>query len=276
MKHYMLIMSFLTLFITLQVRGQEQGIKPPQNLQPQKLPAAGLNSVSPDSLVQKGNAYYLKGNYDEAISAYKSVLNQGYEAVGLYYNLGNAYYKLHDIPHAILYYERARLLDPTDEDVNFNLAKARTYVVDKLDVVPEFIIYRWFRTAINIMPSNSWAVISLVAFILLMVLLLVYFFTGSIILKRLSFWTSLFFLLIAVVTFTFSYKRKQFMVNNNGAVIMAPTVTVKGSPNDSGTNLFILHEGTTVNVTDSLGNWNEIKISNGNQGWIQKSDLERI
>ena len=72
------------------------------------------------------------------------------------------------------------------------------------------------------------------------------------------------------------YKRKQFMLNNNGAVIMSPTVTVKGSPNDSGTNLFILHEGTTVNVTDSLGDWNEIKIRNGNQGWILKSDLERI
>lgn len=276
MKHYMLIMSFLMLITGLQVSGQDQEIKPPQNLTQQQLPAAGLNSVNPDSLIQTGNSNYIKGDYDAAITAYKSVLNRGYEDWELYYNLGNAYYKLHDIPHAILFYERARLLDPTNEDNNFNLAKARTYVVDKIDVVPEFIIYKWFRTAVNILSSNSWAAISLGTFIVLMVLLLVYFFTGSIALKRLSFWASLFFLLIAVVAFTFSYKRKQFMVNNNGAVIMAPTVTVKGSPNDSGTNLFILHEGTTVNVTDSLGDWYEIKISNGNQGWIQKSDMERI
>lgn len=275
MKRYIIIFSFLTIAFQLFAAEQEPGIKQ-QNLPVQKLPVSGLNSINPDSLISHGNADYMKGNYDAAIKAYKSVIDRGYEAAELYYNLGNAYFKLHNIPHSILNYERAKLLDPTNEDIDFNLQKARTYVVDKIDAVPEFIIYKWFRTMINMLPSNSWAIISFFTFVVLLLFLLLYFFTRSIAMKRFSFWISILFLVIFLVTFSFSYKRKQFMLNNNGAVIMSPTVTVKGSPNDSGTNLFILHEGTTVNVTDSLGDWNEIKIRNGNQGWILKSDLERI
>jgi tetratricopeptide (TPR) repeat protein len=274
MKHIITI-SLLMIAFQLFAVDQEPGMKQ-QDLPVQKLPVTGLNSENPDSLIKHGNTDYMQGNYDAAIKAYKSVIDQGYEAAELYYNLGNAYFKLHDIPHAILNYERARILDPTNEDINFNLEKARTYVVDKIDAVPEFIIYKWFRTLINMTTSNSWAIIGFVAFVVLLLFLLIYFFTRNITMKRLSFWSSILFLVISLITLSFSNKRKQYMKNNNGAVIMSPTVTVKGSPNDSGTNLFILHEGTTVNVTDSLGDWNEIKIRNGNQGWILKSDLERI
>ncbi len=236
-----------------------------------------LNALaSPDSLFVRGNELYSRGQYDLAVEMYEQIIEEGYEAAELYFNLGNAYYKMNNIPQAILNYERAGLLDPRNEDIMFNLEKARTFVTDKIDVVPEFFVRRWIRYVYSLADSDWWAKASIVSFIILLGFLLAYLFTRNYRLKKISFWLSLLALFIAAISFVFSAKRKEYMENHPGAIIVTPTVTAKSSPNEYGTNLFILHEGAKVFVTDSVSGWNEIRLEDGNKGWIPGDDLVRI
>jgi tetratricopeptide (TPR) repeat protein len=233
-------------------------------------------AFKPDSLVKIGNNLYANGQYFQAINTYEQVLDSGFEASELYFNLGNAYYKLNNIALAILNYERAKILNPYDEDIKHNLAIANAYVVDKIDIIPEFFLKNWIKKIVNYTNSDNWAIMSISAFILFLLLFLIYLFSPGIELKKLSFWLGMLVFFISVSTFYFSIKRKQFLTLKNSAIILTPTVTAKSSPFESGINLFIIHEGTKVSIEDSIDVWNEIKLSDGKKGWIKKSDLIKI
>lgn len=229
-----------------------------------------------DSAVQAGNLYYVNNDYQKAADIYQLVIDSGYVAPELYFNLGNAYYKMNNYALAILNYERALLLAPSDKDIKFNLQLANAHVVDKIDVIPEFFLKRWIRSVVGFTSSNTWAVVSMSAFVIFIVLLLIYLFTTKIFLKQFSFYLLILFFVVSAACFVFSKSRLQMIMMRNGAVIVAPSVTAKSSPDEYGTNLFILHEGTKVEVVDSIGKWNEIKISNGNKGWVKSSAFKLI
>ena len=177
---------------------------------------------------------------------------------------------------AILNFERALLLAPANKDIKFNLELANAHVVDKIDVIPEFFLKRWLRDLTRIATSNIWAILSMSAFILFLILLITYLFSAKRFVKQLSFYTFIIAFMISVICFVFSAQRSKMLTERRHAIIVAPSVTAKSSPDEYGTNLFILHEGTKVEVVDSVDLWNEIKISNGNKGWVQKSAFERI
>jgi tetratricopeptide (TPR) repeat protein len=229
-----------------------------------------------DSLVQAGNRYYVNNDYQKAADTYQMVIDSGFAAPELYFNLGNSYYKMNNYARAILYYERALLLAPANKDIKFNLELANMHVVDKIDVIPEFFVKRWLRNLAKTVTSNTWAVISMLTFGLFLILLAFYLFSSARLVKQLSFYMFILSFFISVVCYIFSAQRKNMLEERQAAIIIAPSVTAKSSPDEYGTNLFILHEGTKVQVTDSIDRWNEIKISNGNKGWIQKSTFERI
>ncbi|MBN2214246.1 MAG: tetratricopeptide repeat protein [Bacteroidales bacterium] len=229
-----------------------------------------------DSLVQTGNKYYVSNDYQKAADAYHTVIDSGFVAAELYFNLGNAYYKMNNHALAILNYERALLLAPSDKDIRFNLELANAHVVDKIDIIPEFFVKRWLKDLVKIATSNTWAILSMSAFILFLVLLITYLFSSKRFVKQLSFYLFILSFTGSVFCFIFSAQRMKMLEERQSAIIIAPSVTAKSSPNEYGTNLFILHEGTKVEVTDSVGFWNEIRISNGNKGWIQKQTFERI
>jgi tetratricopeptide (TPR) repeat protein len=233
-------------------------------------------AFKPDSLIKNGNKLYAKGLYELAIDAYEQVVDSGYQASELYYNLGNAYYKSNNIPYAILNFERAKLLDPFDDDIKHNLALANAYVVDKIDAIPEFFLKKWIRNCANITSSDSWAKFSVSAFVIFLLFFLGYLFFYRPGLKKLSFWLAILLFFVSLSTFYFSLKRKQILTLNNSAVIITPTLTVKSSPNEEGNDLFIIHEGTVVYIEDSINDWNQIKISDGNKGWIKKTYLVKI
>ena len=226
-----------------------------------------------DSLILFANNLYAEGDYEAAISAYEEVVNSGYEAGDLYYNLANAYYKSHKITRAILNYERALLLSPNDEDIIYNLNMAKNYVVDKIDVIPNFFLTDWINNLIKKLPTNYWAVISIISFILFLILFSVYLYINKILLKKVSFWLGLIFLFLSLSSFVFSSKQRKMLAVHNSAIIMSPSVTVKSSPDDSGTGLFVIHEGTKVQVEDSVGRWREIKLSDGSKGWLKEEDI---
>lgn len=227
-------------------------------------------------LITDGNNDYVNGDFESAIEKYHAVLDSGYQSPELFYNLGNAYFKSHKLTMALVEYERAILLDPNDEEIKYNLALARQYVVDEIDVLPELLLKKWYKTFITILTIDQWAFISLGAFILSLGLLLIYLFIRNMNLRKLSFWLSVALIVISVTTYVFAYHQKKNVYDNDWAIILSPSVTIKGSPDNSGTDLFQLHEGTKVKIIDQLGDWREIKLSDGNVGWLRSEDLIKL
>lgn len=229
-----------------------------------------------DSLVLEGNRHYLNREYDRAVDCYTSVINMGYSASSLYFNLGNAFFKQNNFPKAILYYEKARILDPTDEDIRQNLAIANSRIVDKIENIPEFFLKRWFNGISVFLSPDQWALASLVIFSLSLAAFFIYMFTRSYGLKKIGFVAGVILFALSLTGILFMHKRKQLIRHGNGAIIMAPVVNVKSSPDEQGTSVFVLHEGTRVVLLDSVQQWKEVKIPDGNKGWVQSRDLAKI
>ena len=227
-------------------------------------------------LIEEANKEYSQGLYDTAIELYQEIINSGYESSELYYNLGNAYFKIHDLASAILYYEKAKKLDPNDEDINFNLNIANTRIVDKIEPVPELFYVRWWNSLLYALSLDDWAKIGLTAFILTFILATIFFLSRTIILRKLSFWAGIILLIISLFTFALSNQKYNSFRQDHEAVIFTPTITVKSSPNEDSIDLFVLHEGTKVQITDHIGGWYEIKIASGDVGWLKSEDLKTI
>lgn len=230
---------------------------------------------SAQSLQDAADAYNNE-KYSDAVEMYESIADSLGVSPELYYNLGNSYYKLKNYPKAVLNYERAILLSPADEDIKANLELARANVVDKIDVVDKSFISVWFENIRNCASSNGWSVIAIVSFILLLTGCFLYIFNNNILIKKIGFFGGALFLLVTIFANISANKQKSKIMERDSAIIMAPSITIKSSPADSGTDLFILHEGTKVKVTDIVGEWSEIKIEDGNSGWIKSSYMEII
>lgn len=233
-------------------------------------------SVEPDSLIKKANSLYEQGYYNEAIEAYSQVLEDEYISADIYYNMGNAYFKLKKTAYAILYYEKALLINPGHEEAHHNLELANAYIMDKIDVIPDIFLKRLKNVVINYFSPLGWLWISIVSFALFLILLLIYFFGTSGVAKKSGFWFGLLFLLISLFALANSFERRNSIQDSGKAIIVAPVVTVKSSPNESGTNLFVLHEGTKVRLVDKVGAWSEIMLSDGNKGWVRDAVFEKI
>jgi tetratricopeptide (TPR) repeat protein len=233
-----------------------------------------LLSAQPDKLnTDSALMCYKNGKYEEAIKIYEKIINTGYEAPAIYFNLGNCYYKSNKLCYAILNYERAKILAPNDEDINFNLELAQKHVIDKLDILPALFITNWLNRYILSKPSDTWAMISIFSFILFLIFFSGYLFLTILSFRKVSFGLSIFILLISITTFIFAYRQKTAIENHKSAIIFIPTVNIKSSPDEKGTDIFVLHEGTKVELRDEVGNWKEIRLSDGNTGWIKSSDI---
>lgn len=237
-------------------------------------PTVSGNNI--DTVFSDANSAYKNRAFEEAINLYQSIVDSGYESAELYYNIGNAFFKTGQFPRAILNYERALNLEPNDEDIKFNLAKSQTYVVDKIEAIPEFFIKTWFSNLIIKLPSNTWAGLALLAFLLSVSGFLVFFLTRKTLLKRSVFTVSVLLVTGFVVLGFFSLRSKAYVENSNTAIVMTPTVTVKSSPDNDGLDVFIIHEGSKVSILRNLAGWYEIRIADGKQGWLKEEDVEKI
>lgn len=229
-----------------------------------------------EALLQEAEAAYTQENYTEAIEKYESVLNLYGESSQVYYNLGNAYYKEGAIAPAILNYERALLLDPGDSDIRFNLQLARQRAIDRIEPVGEFFLVKWFNAVQNMGKADSWGKLGIVCFILFIGCLTLFFFSRWVRMKKLGFYFGSIFLIMVIFAHIFASNQKKELINRTAAIIFSPTVTVKSAPSTSGTDLFVLHEGTKVSVKSALGEWNEIESEDGNVGWMPAKDMQII
>lgn len=237
---------------------------------------SGLKANGTDTLFSNANAAYTNGFYLEAIDNYLKIVDQGYESSDLYFNIGNACFKLEDYPSAILYYEKARKLRPNDEDVLFNLGLANTRIIDKIEPVPELFLRTWWRGLTNYFDINTWAMISVSTFILFFILLAFYLLSRITRIRKTAFFAGLIVLFFAMFTFAISFQKYRAFHNEKEAIVFTPTITVKSSPNPNSVDLFVIHEGSKVQIKDQVGEWFEIRIANGSVGWLPASAIRKI
>lgn len=225
---------------------------------------------------EKGNALYKNQNYAAALNIYDSMLKAGYSAAELEYNAGSAFYRTGQIAKSILHYERASLLKPNDPDTEHNLKMAYLSTVDKIDPEPVLFYQQWWRDFAyggTLASKSTWTAVFLW---LSLAFFAAYLFLSRIQFRKWSFYAFCVTLIFGLLGWALTAHHSQHMHDNKGAIIMTDAAYVKGSPTKDGANLFMLHSGTKVIVVDELDAWKKIRLANGNEGWIDKGELEEI
>ena len=233
-------------------------------------------SANPQADYEKANKAYMAGFYENAISIYERILENGVAAPDLYYNLGNAYFKIDDIPSAILNYERALKLDPGNEDYQYNLRVANNKIVDKIDILPELFYIRWWKGLKLLLSPDGWAKLALLTFTLIFVTVAVFLLSSRMWARKLIFSFGLLLLLINLISGIIAWQTYRDAKDQKTAIIFTPTLPVKSSPDESSIDLFVIHEGLKVTVIDKIGDWQEIRIANGSKGWIKTGHIKPI
>lgn len=236
----------------------------------------GISAVAQNAVWDMANEAYSREEYDKAIELYRKAGETSGVSSTYYYNLGNAYYKNGEIANAILNYERALILNPKNEDVRFNLALANMKVVDRIEPTGRFFLSVWIESIQNLCSSNVWAIVGIALFFVFAIGVSVYFFMQNITIRKFGFFGAIVFLLLSLSAIYFSAQQEKNMTVRDKAIIFAPTVSAKSSPSESGTDLFILHEGTKVSVVDKVSTWTEVRLADGTRGWIPTKSMEVI
>ena len=224
----------------------------------------------------EADSAYVQGNYHQAVGLYEEVLKKG-QSAELYYNLGNAYYRLDEITRAVLNYERALQMAPGDADIRFNLQMAQSKTIDKVVPESEMFFVTWYHAVVSMASVDGWAQLALISLAVAIILALVYLFSDPVWMRKVGFFGAGAMLVLFLLGNLFAWQQKNARLNRRGAIIMEGTVPVKSTPAKDGTDLFILHEGTKVHITDNtMREWKEIRVPDGKQGWVETRQIEVI
>ena len=235
-----------------------------------------ISTTSAQSLKAEADSAYINKEYTKAIELYESLLLQGVSGE-VYYNLGNSYFKQNELGKAILNYERALLLQPGNSDTNANLDIARAKTVDKVNPNPEVFFVAWTRALINTLTVDVWGYCGVVFFLFLLVSLSVYFFSTNIQMRKIGFLVAIISFILCITTNLFAIEQKNKLDTRLDAIVLSPSITVRSTPSDEGTSLFVIHEGRKVRIKDnSMKEWKEIQLEDGKVGWIPVHAIEII
>ena len=232
--------------------------------------------ASMESVFKQGNSAYNKAEYQKAISLYEQTLKMGQISAELYYNLGNAYYKLNNIAESIYYFEKAKQLDPNDEDIIINSNFAKNMTIDAIEKLPESQIVTFQKKIYGIFNFSYWSYLTVILFWIFSGLFLVYVFIKSASLKQTFFFIAIGILIFFMISFLITYSIEEKEKNTNFAILFSNQKDIWSEPNQQAELLFSLHEGTKVEVLDILENWKKIRIANGSEGWIENASLRYL
>jgi len=228
------------------------------------------------SSFEKGNALYQKGQYEQAISAYNSVLASKKHSAELYFNLGNCYYKLNKVAPAIYNYEKALVLNPNDTEIANNLKFAQKLQIDEIKVIPTVGFSKMVHDFASIFHYNTWAWISIGFSILFLLFFIGYYFSQIALYKRIFFFGMFALIGLLLISVSVAISEKNDFENEKPAIVFAEMAFVKSEPQNASNTIFTLHEGTKVYVKETLENWKKIQLTDGTEGWIEKTAIKEV
>jgi len=237
---------------------------------------AGPLFASSDTLYNQGIALYEEGKYEAALEHWQGIVAAGFESPDLYYNMGNAAFRSNSIGYAALYYEKTLKLEPAYKDAANNLEFLSRYKTDAFEAVPQFFLRTWISKAVHALPEHTWSIMALACFLFTLAFLLLYIFTRGLRLKKTGFFAALAGLILSIFTLSSALTSHHIIIQPESGIILSPSVVVKSTPSDTGTELFILHEGTKVKVNEEVTGWRNIRIVDGREGWISTDDFGTI
>ncbi|MEP0861278.1 MAG: hypothetical protein HRF52_07545 [Ignavibacterium sp.] len=236
-----------------------------------------FNSVfaqsSVEELMKKANQFYVNGQFEEAIKTYEAITRQGYEGTSLFYNLGNAYYRIGKIGYAIMYYEKAAKLSPDDEDVKHNLQLAQMNVKDKIEALPSFFLFRIWESILSGLSADGWTMMSYALFLLFLFALGFYFFAKNIAQQKAAFYSFVVLLIFFLVSASLLIVKLNQESKLKHGIVLNTSLTAKTSPDPQGKDTFVIHEGLKVKVEDKLDKWIKIRLEDGQIGWVEKESI---
>ncbi len=233
-----------------------------------------LSAQSETELWNSANDAYAAGQYQDALNNYQMIEASGLVSSDLFYNIGNTYFKMGDNSYAILYFERSLKYNPSNKDAANNLQIAKQFTLDKIEEIPDLLFVSWVKDVKYLLSADGWAVVSII--MLGIALLCFLAFKHAARGQKASFIFGCILILFTIFSFIFSVSEKRDIITIDSAIVMQPVSTVKSSPGDAGKTLFMLHEGTKVSILDNLGEWTNIELGDGRQGWIASSEIEGI
>jgi tetratricopeptide (TPR) repeat protein len=225
---------------------------------------------------EKGNTLYQKGKYDQAIAEYESVLATKQHSSELYFNLGNCYYKLNKVAPAIYNYEKALALNPDDTEISNNLKFAQKMQIDEIKVIPTVGFSKMVHDFASIFHYNTWAWISVGFSILFLLCFMGYYFSKLTLTKRIFFFGMFGFLLLLLISVSAAISEKNDFYNERPAIVFAEMVLIKSEPQKGSNTVFTIHEGTKVFVLETMENWRKIQLTDGTEGWIEKTAIKEV
>lgn len=224
----------------------------------------------------EANALYNDAKYAEAIDKYQSILDSGVQSSELYFNLGNAHYKLNNIAPSIFYFEKALLLNPNDKEIKNNLAFAQNMTIDAIDKVPEVGFSRIIKNIVNLYSADTWSKIAITGVFMFVIIFLLYRFARATTKKRIAFIISVVGLFLSFFSIIMAFQKDDLDKKDNPAIVFAQESRVKSDPNKTSEELFRLHEGTKVQVLESYEDWYKIELSDKTLGWIPSQDIKTL
>jgi len=233
------------------------------------------NDKDVDELFQQANDAYVDGQYELAAELYEEVA-QNHLCFELEYNMGNAHYKLNHIGESILHYERARLINPLNGDLRANLLLAELRAIDRIEALPGVGIDRLVSVIFAGNLYLVWLILSLVTWTTAFVFIAINLRWGVSLSKPFLRGGAVVSAALSLVFLLFLYATNKKISKSSSAIVMDSRVEVRSMPGELGMSLFQLHEGTKACIVSKENEWTQVKLDNGNVGWVLTSAIEPI
>ena len=272
-------LSFIVALLMMPLAGicsNQEIPEPPEITETSEYPEIPENPTTPEATFANANAAYRAARYNDAATMYGSIVESGYASHELYYNYANSLYRLSEFPKAILFYEKALRLKPGDKQTRENLALANTKIATNISPVPKLFITRWRDNAVRNHTTGFWLVWVTVALAVAAAALVVFLLTGNYNLRKGMFWLAIISAIALLPTGYISAESAYYYRHHDEAIVMTTMINAKGSPDAGSIDKFQLHSGTKVTVEDQIDQWLKVKPADGNTGWIEENDIERI
>ena len=232
-------------------------------------------SELPNAKFLEANELYNSNLYDSALTHYEELIDSGYISFELFFNAGNAAYQNKIVGKSILYYEKAKKLDPSNQDVIHNLQLLNRLVLDKNPSAEKSKAYDRIMSVLSRSP-NYWSWGAILTIFIGFACLLLYKLSIGRRNKKIGFFLGVFSILLSVICILLATVQYNYMNTKSNGIVLGSSVSLKNAPNSDAKTAFILHEGAKFEVKAAVIDWYEVIYSDGKIGWIASDQVELI